>query len=274
MEVPLNVSVLKRVDGYSESHKIDAFSFVGISGELRYGWLAYPEGVRGLPAFLWVPPYGRESKLPDVYGTRVNMASMSFNLHGEDAFHQEAYIKERGYFSEGADSPKTWVFRRIFQDCIIALRILRLQSQVDADRISVAGMSQGAGLSIWLGAWCDYVKSVCADMPFLSQIGDTLLRTIYRYPLMELKDFMGTIPVGEQRVLHTLSYFDTSFQAAYCQKPTLVSMGLKDPACRPASVQAVFDALPGKKELVKLDWGHDWHPSMVGNNREWMLLNS
>jgi cephalosporin-C deacetylase len=269
LSFPLQVSNFKLNSFDSPTHKVDTFSFVGISGESRHGWVAYPEGGRNLPGFLWVPPYGRESKLPDEYGTRPGMVSLSFNLHGETPFHQEKYVIERGYMSQGADTPYTWVYRQIFQDCVIGLRILQAQVQVDADRLGVSGMSQGGGISTWLGAWVPFVKAVCADMPFMCGIGHTVQNYAYRYPLKEIQDFIDSIPVGEARVQNTMSYFDTVFQAEHCQVPTHFSVGLKDPSCRPPNVQMAFDALTGTKHLETLDWGHDWHPSMVTNNRSW-----
>ena len=218
-----------------------------------------------------MPPYGRESKLPDEYGTRSGMVSMSFNFHGEDAFHQEAYKPDRGYFAEGADDPETWIFRSMYQDAVIALRILQAQVQVNEDQIGVSGMSQGGGISIWLGAWMPLVKSVCADMPFMCGMGDSVLNYAYRYPMKEIADYMTAIPIGQERVLNTISYFDTIFQAEYCQKPTHICAGTKDPSCRIPNVQAAYDALPGKKHLEVIEWGHDWHPSMIMNNKRWFF---
>lgn len=251
---------------------VETIDFQGMAGRVE-GWIAYPEGARRLPGFVWVPPYGRESLLPNQYGTREGFVSLSFNFHGLGAFHQEKYAIDRGYFAQGADDPETWIFRRMLQDAIIATRVLQAQIEVDEDRIGAMGMSQGAGISIWLGAHCPIIRAVCADMPFLSNISDTIMNTVYRYPLKELRDFMDAIPLGEARVLNTLSYFDTMNQATRCKVPTHVSLGLKDPACKPDTVRAVFDALPGKKELSVYDWGHDWHPDMVANNRNWLIEN-
>jgi cephalosporin-C deacetylase len=133
------------------------------------------------------------------------------------------------------------------------------------------GMSQGAGISIWLGAWNPIIKAVCADMPFLCNMTTQLSGTVYRYPLKELPDFMEQIPLGRDRVMNTVSYFDTVYQAAFCTVPTQVSLGLKDPAARPDNVKAAFEALPGEKHLKVYDWGHDWHPEMVESNRSWLL---
>lgn len=254
----------------SSHHLIETFVFRGIDGQPRHGWFAYPEAARRIPAFLWIPPYGRESVLPNQYGTREGYASLSFNFHGEGAFHREAYAPARGYFAEGAGDPQTWIFRRMFQDAVLAARVLQAQVEVDEDRIGSMGMSQGGGISIWLGAWCPIVKAVVADMPFLGAMRSALNRNAYRYPMKELIDFGEAVPLGHERVLATLAYFDTMHQATQCQVPTLVSLGEKDPAARPENVQAIFEAVAGPKELHRYDWGHDWHPEMVERNRAWL----
>ncbi|MEZ0327358.1 MAG: acetylxylan esterase [Fimbriimonas sp.] len=250
---------------------VETLWFRGIQGEKLNGWLAYPPGARRLRSFLWVPPYGRESLLPNEYGTREGMVSLSFNFFGHEPFHQEKYVRERGYFSEGAEEPESWVFRRMYQNASIAVRVLQAQVEVDEDRIGSMGMSQGAGLSIWLGAWNPIVKAVCADMPFLCQIASQLTGPLYRYPLKEVTDFMEEIPLGLDRVLNTVSYYDTVHQAQFCKVPTQVSLGLKDPAARPDNVRAAFEALSGTKRLKVYDWGHDWQPDMVESNREWLF---
>jgi len=128
-------------------------------------------------------------------------------------------------------------------------------------------------MSIWLGAWSPIVKAVCADMPFLGGMNKTLVGKVYRYPLKELTDFAETIPVGEAQVLNTVSYFDTINMATRCAKPTQVSLGINDPAARPDVVRAIFDALPGSKLQRTYDWGHDWYPDMIENNRVWLSEN-
>lgn len=252
------------------SHVVQTLSFRGIDGSARYGWIAYPEGARRIPSFLWIPPYGRESLLPNQYGTREGFTSLSLNFFGLHAFHQEKYRIERGYFAEGAGEPETWVFRRMFQDAFIAARVLQAQPEADESRIGSMGMSQGGGISIWLGAWCSIVRAVCADMPFLGAMRAALNRSAYRYPLKELIDFSESIPMGKERVLNTIAYFDTMHQATRCRVPTHISLGLKDPAARPESVEDIFNAIAGEKVLHRYEWGHDWHPEMVDRNRDWL----
>ena len=40
---------------------IETLTFRGMHGSPLHGWIAYPDGARRLPSFLWIPPYGRES---------------------------------------------------------------------------------------------------------------------------------------------------------------------------------------------------------------------
>jgi cephalosporin-C deacetylase len=253
------------------THLVDWIGFRGAHGAALEGWLAYPEGASRAPAFLWVPPYGRESLPPDAFGTREGMTSMSLNLHGLGAFHREAYDPARGYFAEGAGSPRTWVFRRLFQHCLVAARVLQAQLEADEDRVGAMGMSQGGGIALWLAAFSPVVRAVCADMPFLAAMPAALSKPVHRYPMKELQDYMESAPLGRERLTHTLAYFDTLNVATRVARPALVSLGLKDPASVPETVRAVYDAIPGRAALMEYPGGHDWHPGMIEANRDWLL---
>lgn len=273
-EAPLDYHRSLTNDFALDGFIVETLRFRGVRGEELHGWLAYPHGGRRLPSFVWVPPYGRESLLPNRYGTRDGFCSLSLNFFGHGAFYQEKYTPSRGYFAQGVDDPTTWIFRDMIQNAMMAARVLQAQTEADEDRIGAMGMSQGAGLSIALGAHSPVIKAVCADMPFLGGRHYILSRNAYRYPLKELIDFADSIPMGLDRVKYTLSYFDTLNQATRCTVPTHVSLGLKDPACRPESVEGVFEALATpRKVLRRYDVGHDWFPDMVENNRQWLLEN-
>lgn len=270
---PLDYHRSVRRDWDHSTHMVQRLDFRAIDGSTLHGWIAYPEDARRMPGFLWVPPYGLESMLPDEYGTREGMVSLSFNFHGLDAFLRKRYLHAQGYFAMGVDDPETWIYRTMFQNAYIAMRVLQAQIEADEDKLGACGMSQGGGMAIWLGAQCPIVRAVCADMPFLSGMNQTLNKHIHRYPLKELADFAETIPFGMERIKNAMSYYDTVNQATRCRVPTLVSFGTKDPAVRPHCVEGTFDALQGPKVLVRYEIGHDWHPDMIANNRNWLLRN-
>lgn len=251
-------------------HDVIHLKFRGITGKSRFGWIAVPKPGGKSPGFLWLPPYSRWSMLPNEYGTRPGYVSLSFNFFGESAFHREEYTPSRGYFADGVSDPKTWVFRSMFQDAVIAARILDSLPMVERGRLASCGMSQGGGISIWLGAWEPLIKAVVADMPFLGGVPWILKANVFRYPLKELTDFAFESPGNELAVRKTLAYYDTVNQATRCCVPTRVTLGLRDPAVRPEQAKAVFRALAGEKEIEEIDFGHDWHPAMVAGGKQWL----
>ncbi|MCX7800500.1 MAG: acetylxylan esterase [Fimbriimonadales bacterium] len=251
-------------------HLVETIAFQGVAGEELFGWFAYPEGDRRVPGFLWLPPYGRSTMPPNEFGTRKGFASLSFNHFGLPAGHEERYRPSQGYFAAGIDAPETWIFRRMVQNAYVAARVLQALVEVDEDRIGAMGMSQGGGMAVWLGAICPIVKAVCADMPFLCQTHRIEKRDLLRYPIKELQDYADSVPLGYERVSYTLSYFDTVHVASLCRVPVQVSLGERDPASRPERVEALYDALPEPKRLVRYPVGHEWTLEMAEANREWL----
>ena len=249
---------------------VDLLEFRGVQGDLLQGWFAHPESNFASHGFLWLTPYGRSSMPPNEYGTRDGFCSLSFNHHGESAFYEQEYKPEHGYFAEGIADPETWVFRRMFQDALIAVKVLLAQEEVMGSGVSANGFSQGGGLAIWLGAMHPAVQCVVADMPFGAARPHVFNKNIRRYPLKEVADWMAQSDEHRRKAMRTMSYFDTVNLATECDVPTLVALGLHDPAVKSYEVLSVLEALPGEKELVEIDCGHEWHPSMVERNSEWM----
>lgn len=260
---PLDFEFSAQTEFSPTGHEVQVFTFTGIDGATRHGWVALPHTPDPAPGFLWLAPYSRWSMLPNEYGTRAGMASISFNFHGESAFHREDYTPERGYMAEGIESRDTWIFRRMYQDAVIVGRIFQTLPAVDSAKLCAMGMSQGGGMAIWMAAWNPWVKAMVADQPFLAGVPWILDAKYFRYPLKEMTDIAFSSPEKEQEVRATLAYFDTLNQAAFCEKPTRLTLGLKDPSVRAAQVKALYEVLPGVKELEEIDWGHDWHPQMI-----------
>lgn len=254
-----------------EGFEIDLIDFKGVNGATVHGWFACDEEALMAPSFLWLAPYGRWSMMPNEYGTRKGMCSLGFNYFGESAFHRETYKPERGYFTDGLDSPETWVFRRMFQDSVIAARVMVELEETNSQRIGVAGMSQGAGIAVWLGAFCTQIKAVCADMPFGAARPLVFADEMKRYPLKELEDWWAGDNAKREQAMRTMSFFDTVNLAAKCDVPTLLTWGSKDPAVREFEVQSIFNALSGERKIDEIDGGHDWHESMIDRNQEWFL---
>lgn len=269
LDYPLEFSLDKDLKE-QKNHIVQTYSFKGMHGETLYGWIASPHQKKQAPGFLWVAPYGRWSVPPDEHGTQEGYTSISFNFHGESAFYHEDYRVERGYFKEGIDHKETWIYRRFYQNSVLAFRILGQHSSVDPDHLGVMGMSQGGGMSIWMGSWVPNIKAVCSWMPFLGDMNEVIAHKVCRYPNKEILDYIHNDPLKKEYVFHTMSYYDTAYQARYCKVPTLVALGNQDPACTPPTVEKIYDSLPQEKKLVRYDCGHVWHPQAITDSREWL----
>lgn len=270
-DAPLDFSTAERSAEEQEHHRIDVLEFRGVEGMPLSAWIAIPHELdTRAPGFLWLPPYGRESTLPNRYSTRPGFVSLSFNFHGYGAFYQTRYSPHEGYFAQGIEDPHTWVFRTMAQNALLACRVLEAQLEADEDRIAVAGLSQGGGIALWVAAVSPIVKCAVADLPFLSCMNYVFSKPVHRYPLKETTDFASQIPLGLARIQYTMSYFDTVNVATLVKIPALMSYGLKDPACRPEAAKAVYEALRGPKSLVEYPGGHDWAPGMIVANLNWM----
>jgi cephalosporin-C deacetylase len=68
-------------------------------------------------------------------------------------------------------------------------------------------------------------------------------------------------------VVETLAYYDAAVAAGYIRQPMHLALAQFDPAVAPAGQFAVYNALPGYKELFVLTAGHFDHPECAAENR-------
>jgi cephalosporin-C deacetylase len=199
-----------------------------------------------------------------------DLITFSINLHGYAVEPNVPYSPELGYFTRGIQSPQSYIYRRIVQDSIVAIRVLAAQAEVDSSRLIAAGLSQGGGLAVMLGAWGRLTRGVVAELPALSYWEYLLGRPAWRYPIKEFMDYMEMTGASREAILQTLQYYDAVNHAPYVRVPTQLSLALKDPGIRAPVVFSLYDALPQPKRLlIYEELGHDWHPEMRLRLEEW-----
>ncbi len=255
---------------------------VGLTGaaDVRVGGIlhtpAMPEAARSgrrWPALLHLAGYGGELLLHQDLVTAgfvvldFSHRGMRWGGEGFDRHHP------RPLLARDVEDPHRYVYRAIYQDCLLALRFLREHPLVDADRIGVLGTSQGGGLAIGVAALGN-VRAASADLPWLTHFAWQLAETTVEGPYNEVKDLLRTRPELAEAVRGTLAYYDTLSFAHRLSAPTLLTLGLADRVCRPESVRALFARMPGCKALLEvpglgheravlwrrmaIDWMHMW----------------
>ncbi|MFN3690720.1 MAG: acetylxylan esterase [Fimbriimonadales bacterium] len=253
------------------THIVYRLRWVGIDGRGREGWYAVPRrATPPAPAVLYLPGYG-VGTVPINENTAFDgIITFSVNLHGYAVEPNVPYSPELGYFTRGIQSPHTYIYRRLVQDSLLAMRVLAAQSEVDSRRLIAAGLSQGGGLAVMLGAWCSLTRGVVAELPALSYWEYLLGRPAWRYPIKEFADYMELTGTPREAILSVLQYYDAVNHAPYVRVPVQLSLALKDPGIRAPVVFSLYDALPHPKRLlIYEDLGHDWHPEMRFRLEEW-----
>lgn len=271
--VPLHFERVHQSDDDHPTHQVFRLRWRGMDGQGREGWYAIPRTVvLPAPAVLYLPGYG-VGTVPINENTKFErFITFSVNLHGYAVEPNVPYSPELGYFTRGIESPHTYVYRRLVQESILAMRILAAQAEVNSNRLVAAGLSQGGGLAVMLGAWCALVACVVAELPALSYWEYLLGKPAWRYPIKEFADYMQATGISRQAVLAVLQYFDAVNHAPYVRVPTQLSLALKDPSIRPPVVFSLYEALRvPKRLLIYEDLGHDWHPEMRLRLEEWAL---
>jgi cephalosporin-C deacetylase len=269
--LPIVYERVHHPDDDTPTHRVYRLRWQGADGKGREGWYAIPKhATEPLPGLLYLPGYGVNAVPINENTAFAQFITLSPNLHGYAVEPMVPYSPEYGYFTQGIETPQTYVYRRILIDCLLTARVLGAQLEVDSSRIIAAGLSQGGGLAVMLGAWCPLVRVVVAELPALTYWEYLLNATVWRYPIKEFADYMQATGRSPESLLATLQYFDTVNHAPFVRVPVQLSLALKDPGIRAPVVFSLYDAMPRPKRLlIYEDLGHDWSPEMHTRLQEW-----
>jgi cephalosporin-C deacetylase len=162
-----------------------------------------------------------------------------------------------GFLTRGVLDPRTYYYRRLFVDAVLALDAVAEHPAVDSERIVVTGQSQGGGIALAAAALDPSVRAALIDVPFLCHFRRALEVTD-EHPYLELKRFLAIHRLEEDRVFRTLAYVDGRHFAARASAPALFSVGLEDQITPPSTVFAAYNAYAGPKEIKVWPYnGHD-----------------
>jgi cephalosporin-C deacetylase len=175
-----------------------------------------------------------------------------------------------GVMTRGIASPETYYYRRLYVDAVRAVETAAALPGVDADRIVVAGASQGGALALAAAALLPQaVRLVHADVPFLCDF-PRAVETAIDPPYTELVTYLGIHPELEPAVWRTLSYFDNALLASRITARTAVGVGLRDTTTPPSTVFAAYNAIGAEKEIAVFPYsGHALPTAHV----EWQLAD-
>ncbi|GAA1524865.1 acetylxylan esterase [Agromyces terreus] len=224
-------------------------TFSGYGGDPVGGWFIVPAGAEGpLPTIVEFNGYNGGRGLPH---ERLAWASAGYahffmdtrgqgsgwGTGGVTADPHGTGPSVSGFMTRGVEDPDTYFYRRVFTDAVLAVDAVRSLPQVDAERVSVSGTSQGGGIAIAAAGLSDGLVGAMPDVPFLCHF-ERAVGLTDRDPYQEVVRYLSVHRDAAARVFETLSYFDGVNFAARATAPALFSVALMDPVCPPSTVYA------------------------------------
>jgi cephalosporin-C deacetylase len=243
--------------------------FAGHGGDPVRAWLLLPrDRATPLPAVVEYASYGGGRGLPHerLLWSAAGCAHLVMDSRGQGSSSQIGATADPqdggepaapGYLTRGLAAPSTAYYTRLFVDAARAVDAVRTHPAVDADRVAVAGISQGGGLALAAAHLAERPAAVLAQVPFLAHLRRAVEVTDEQ-PYAELTSYCRTHRDEVERTFHTLSYLDVVNHARRATAPALFAVGLGDAVCPPSTVFAAYHHYAGPKRIAVYPFdGHE-----------------
>jgi cephalosporin-C deacetylase len=239
---------------------LEAFDvrYAGYGGDQIHGWLLRdPRDGGGGPCIVQFIGYGggRGHPLDHLPWPSVGYTTLVIEARGQGAASRAGTTVDPhlshphvpGWLTQGVRSPETYYYRRVFVDAVRAVEVARSHPAIGADRVVVAGTSQGGGIALAVAALTD-IDALIADVPFGCHF-ERAIRITDEPPYSEVAAYLRVYRREGETVLRTLSYFDGVNFAARATAPALLSLGLRDRVSPPSTIFAAYNHYAGPSEL-------------------------
>jgi cephalosporin-C deacetylase len=262
-------TILQAVDSHLRTIEPIDVTFSGFGGQPIKAWLLLPrQRAEPLPTVVRFLGYGggRGSPFDWLDWASAGYAHFVMDTRGQGSAWLQGDTPDveaagsnpqyPGFLTRGVLDPRTYYYRRLFVDAILALDAVGEHRAVDAQKIIVTGQSQGGGIALAAATLGPSVRAALIDVPFLCHFRRALEVTDEN-PYLELKRYLAIHRLEEDRVFQTLAYVDGRHFAARATAPALFSVGLEDEITPPSTVFAAYNAYAGPKE-IKI-WRYNGH---------------
>lgn len=249
-QIASNFKLTKKTELCTSQYDIYLVEMQSLDNMTIRGIYRTPKNKRNVPAILQLPSLGGGFTNPKsldeqpLYGVPLDFAVLSLNIrgHGNSKDHLNVGKDVFTYITHNLHDKNKYVYRGAVADAIRGLDFLSQRLEIDKERIAIEGASQGGGLSLIVAALDSRVKLCAADVPFLCDIENLTTQTGWVKNEIE-KYIKKNKNLSYHQALNNLSYFDTKNFAPMIKIPVLMSTGLQDNTCPPATNFATFNQI-------------------------------
>ncbi|MDD2458765.1 MAG: alpha/beta fold hydrolase [Eubacteriales bacterium] len=245
--------------------------FNGLGGARIHAKYLRPQGRDNCPALLEFHGYTSDSgdwsdKLPYVM---AGFCVAALDCRGQGGLSEDTGGTKGstmgGHILRGLlEEPEKLLFSKIYLDTVRLAQLIADFPEVDHTRIATIGGSQGGALALACAALAPQVSRVVAQYPFLSdfrRVWEMDLATDAYEDLRLWFRLYDPLHKREEEVFERLSYIDLVHLAPLIHAETLMATGLMDTICPPSTQFAVYNNLPGPKQMLLYpDFGHESMP--------------
>lgn len=172
----------------------------------------------------------------------------------------------RGLEDALAGHPEKLLYRQQFLDTAELARIVMDMPEVDADRVSATGWSQGGALTVACAALEPRICRAAPVYPFLSDYKRVWNIDLARDAYVELKEFFRHVDPQHKRedeAFEKLGYIDIQNLAPRIRAELLWGTALMDTICPPSSQFAAYNKVTAKKQMAVFpDFTHEELPGL------------
>ncbi|MFJ6748626.1 MULTISPECIES: acetylxylan esterase [unclassified Streptomyces] len=250
--------------------------FSGFGGHRIRGWFLLPRAAAGpLPCVVQYIGYGGGRLLPHnwLLWPTAGYATLVMDTRGQSGPDRPGDTADPvgssnpgvpGKMTQGLLDPDDYYYRRLFTDAARAVEAARGHEAVDANRIVVAGGSQGGAIALAMTGLLPGLAGALIDVPFLTHIRRAVDITD-QGPYGELARYFAGERNRIDTALHTLDHFDGLNFAARASAPALFGTALRDPIVPPSTGFAAYHHYQGEKDLRV--WRFNAHEGGGGEQR-------
>jgi len=252
---------LKTIEPNFKLHKVDSLcseSRTGYVVEMQSlenltirGYYFVPKTTGKHPVVLHLPGYSYGFDCLDGFINRKgNTAELALCVRGhgisKDSFNPWPKMT---LWAVNACNKETNVYRSIYMDCIRAVDFLMSRDEIDADKIGVAGGSQGGGLSLaTAGLYPEKIAACAIFDPFLCDTRDQMkIRTLINREFKSFTEYDDN-NCDVNQIMFVQDYIDSKGFAEKIKCPVFFSASLFDDDCPVHCGFAAYNLIKSNKK--------------------------